>query len=989
MALGLTIAMRRDATPPSYEKYGATWEGLALPIVIEMNCIRNGGRWKNKRTGLMAGEGLVTHFKNFISMLWPEHIWHRWNLMELDCFVNYRIIGEIGPASSGKTHSAAIHTLADFYVWSDCTTVLVSSTEREMLEMRVWGEIKKYHRLARERFDWLPGNLIESRQRIITDDRSESADGRDFRNGICFPGGTPVDTPNGTIPIEQIAVGQQIFNATGVGTVSCIHRNIAPSLVRVNLSDERIIDCTPEHPFFTQRGWVNAIDLETFDTVLSAHETMRIVQDDDSQQRDILLREMSPIETMSVLHKANRKRLSQPEVLLGAMSGLSASKKLPSMREAFSTMESKGMEREIYRKVLRSYLCQSMGGKTSGTSEEDNTIVQALWENNDTCLSHTTILFTEMPPPFPNCALSSVRESVRFHSRVSTEKKEPILQLAVQMESHWGEKRTQTRSANQRRTGGMETFPGIYFALSFKHRLNYKTQSQALVSNRSCVPETQIGYRNRRWRSQYPNETSEGQNKNQNPNRAWVDSIEILESSSDPRFDESKGGYRVYNLEVEGHPSYSVNGAIVHNCGIPTKRGGSYQGLGSYSGIKNRRLRMVADECHLMPRVFIDAIANLNKNADFKCIGLGNPKETTDALGILCEPSAELGGWDGGIDQTPKAKTWATRFDKGVCLQLPGSDCPNMDVPEGQPVPFPFLITREAIAADIKFYGIDSLQFTMMDEGRMPRGQGLRRVITRAMCLKFGAMEPPVWKSDERTRIGFLDAAYGSVGGDRCIFGELQFGKDPNNKEILALIDTQLVPVSALLAELPEDQIVNYVKNQCEARNISPENFYFDSTGRGTLVGAFARLWSPNVGLVEFGGRPTDRYVSDNIRVLCKDYYSKFVTELWYSVSLTIQAGQFRGMTEEVLLEGSMREWGFVGANKIEVEPKDKMKLKCGRSPDLFDALVAGLEGARRRGFVIANLRANMRGGNMEEWKRVLQARVRAMDHRHALNYQT
>lgn len=592
--------------PPRIEKYGAYWEPLLTPIALEMQCIRQGGRWLNKRTGKNAGMGLKYHYKTFISMLWPEHVWHRWNELELEMYLTYRIIGEMGPASSGKTHSAAVHTLADFYVWSDQTTVLVSSTEREMLEMRVWGEIKKHHRIAKNQFDFLPGTLLESRQRIITDGRYDTEEGRDFRNGIC---------------------------------------------------------------------------------------------------------------------------------------------------------------------------------------------------------------------------------------------------------------------------------------------------------------------------------------------------------------------------------------------GVPCKKGGNYQGLGSFAGIKNKRVRMVADEMHLMPRIFIDAIANLNKNPDFKCLGLGNPKDTTDALGILCEPSAEMGGWDGGMDQTPKTKTWPTRFDQGICLQLPGSDCPNMDVPEADPPPFPFLITRQAIAADVKFYGIDSLQYTMMDEGRMPRGQGQRRVITRAMCMKFGALEQALWKSEKITKIGFLDAAYGAVGGDRCIFGQLNFGMDPNGQTILALVDTVLVPVSVNLPELPEDQIANFVKKQCEERGILPDHFGFDSTGRGTLVGAFARLWSSNIGLVEFGGRPTERYVSDNIRVSCRDYYFNFVTELWFSVSLTIQSAQFRGLSEEVMNEGAMREWGIVGANKIQVEPKDKMKLKTGRSPDLFDALACGVEMARRKGFVIAKLSLQNPTQADETWKQDLRDRVNRLNRKYSLTY--
>jgi hypothetical protein len=420
-------------------------------------------------------------------------------------------------------------------------------------------------------------------------------------------------------------------------------------------------------------------------------------------------------------------------------------------------------------------------------------------------------------------------------------------------------------------------------------------------------------------------------------------------------------------------------------CGVPCKKGGSYVGLGSFAGIKNKRLRMVADECHLMNRVFVDAIANLNKNSDFKCVALGNPKDTTDALGVICEPAAHLGGWDGGIDQTSKTKTWPTRFDQGVCVQLVGSDSPNLDDKLGVPI-----IDQKSIDADIAFYGRDSLQFTMMDEGRMPRGQGLRRVITRQMCLKFGAMEPAVWKNDKRTKIGFLDAAYGSVGGDRCVYGELEFGSDPNDRQILELTKTMLVPISVDVNELPEDQIANFVKVQCEQSGIPPQQFGFDSTGRGTLMGAFGRIWSPHVVPIEFGGKPSERQVTwipNSVKLTCRDYYSKFVSELWYSVALTIQSQQFRGMTEEVMNEGCMREWGIVGANKIEVEPKEKMKLKTGRSPDLFDALVSGVEMARRFGFVISMIVAKGALKIDDGWKQKYKDRMNRLEANHRLTY--
>lgn len=581
------------------------WPEIMPQIEIERSMIRNGGQWKSKKTGKIIGGGLFYHFKRLQSLLWPEKVWHRWNELLLEEFAKNCITGVLGPAASGKTREASDFVLTDYYCFSDQTTVLVSSTEREMLEMRAWGEIKRAHKAAKQRFPWLPGELIESRQRIVTDSKDEETDGRDFRNGIV---------------------------------------------------------------------------------------------------------------------------------------------------------------------------------------------------------------------------------------------------------------------------------------------------------------------------------------------------------------------------------------------GVPCKKGGNFVGLGSYAGIHNKRVRLLADEGQFMPAAYVDAISNLKKTTDFKAVVIGNPKDTTDALGKICEPSAELGGWDSGIDQGGITKTWPIRFPDSQCVQLVGSDSPNLDgsLKIG-------LITQEQINADIQFYGKDSLQFTMMDEGRMPRGQASRRVLTRAMCVKFKAMEPPVWKMPDRTKIGFLDAAYRGVGGDRCVFGQLDMGigLDEEGKEfhMLALVDTMVVPIKGNITEEPEDQIVNFVVPLCNDRGITPEHMFFDSTGRGSLMGAFARLWSPNVQCVEFGGKPTERVVSNEIRVSCRDYYSKFVSELWFSVRLVIESGQFRGLTEDLLQEGCSREWTMIASNKIEVEPKDKTKIRMGRSPDLFDGLVAGVEGARRLGFVISKLSKGVVNEASEKWKEELRARAAKLAQRGALNY--
>lgn len=601
--------------------YGLNWPTHMEDLSIEMSMIKAGGTVALKDGKSVAGNGLAWHWRRALSLLDPALVWHKWNTLQSECYNKYRTIAVLGPASSGKTRTAAGDVLLDYYLYPTHTSIIICSTTRERLEDRIWGELKKLHRVAKELYPWLPGHLIEGRMRLVTDARSEAEEGRDFRNGII---------------------------------------------------------------------------------------------------------------------------------------------------------------------------------------------------------------------------------------------------------------------------------------------------------------------------------------------------------------------------------------------GVPCKRGDSYIGVADFAGIKNKRVRLLGDEISFLPRAFVDAISNLDKNEDFKAIGLGNPKDTTDALGILAEPSTELGGWDSGIDQSPKTKTWPIRRKDGICVQLVGSDSPNLDGRLGIP-----LITQEQIDRDVAFYGRDSMQFTMMNEGRMPRGQGAHRVLTRQMCEKFGAMTEPLWRDTRIKKIAWMDAGYG---GDRCTFGEIQFGlraehsivsvattplfsQEPvisDRKQLLHLVDHQVVPVSADKgAPLPEDQIVTFVVAELARRGIPLEDFFYDPGMRTKLTVAFARITGQTGSPIDCGGKATERPVAEGIDVKCVDYYSKFVTELWYSVRLAVEAGQVRGMTEDLVSEFAMREWKKVAGNRIEVEPKEDMKKKMGHSPDLADGFAIGMEGARQRGFIIVKIGSEVKRKNPQNdsWKRKAEEKANKIWHDGDLEY--
>ena len=417
--------------------------------------------------------------------------------------------------------------------------------------------------------------------------------------------------------------------------------------------------------------------------------------------------------------------------------------------------------------------------------------------------------------------------------------------------------------------------------------------------------------------------------------------------------------------------------------GIPCVQNGKFVGLGKYLGIKQRRMRLVADEAQFMGAGFLNAFANLDKNTDFRAMVLGNPNDMLDPLGRAAEPKD---GWASHMEPE-KTATWDTRFMNGRCVNLIGTDSPNFDYPEDEPTRFPYLISKEKIKSTESFFGRDSVEYYSQCIGAMKIGSMAKRVLTRDLCIKFNANSREITWDGFPTKIGGLDAAYG---GDRCMCGYIEFGKDIENKTRILIHPPEIVPITGAGGD-PEDQIARWVKDYCRRLGIPPENFFHDSTGRGSLGTSLARIWSAQCNPVEFGGSPTTRPVSLDHWIYdekqrkrrlkrCNEHYSKFVTELWFTVRYAVEADQVRGLPESVMEEFCMREWIMVKGDKREVETKDDMKERVGRSPDEADWCSICFEGARRRGFQIARLTNAETEERNREWLR--EMRDKATTHR-------
>lgn len=395
--------------------------------------------------------------------------------------------------------------------------------------------------------------------------------------------------------------------------------------------------------------------------------------------------------------------------------------------------------------------------------------------------------------------------------------------------------------------------------------------------------------------------------------------------------------------------------------GIPTVQSGKFIGLGKWIGVKQKRLRLIADEAAAMGGSFLSAFANLNKNEDFRAVVIGNPNDPLDPLGKAAEP---LDGWSAHL-APEKTEVWKTRFMGGTCVNLIGTDSPNFDFPADQPTRYKYLISREKIADTLSFFPKDSFEYYSQCIGCMKVGTLEDRIITRELCRNYGALDPVVWKGSQTTKVAALDAAYG---GDRSVCGHIEFGEDVNGQTVIAFHPPQIVPIQNNSSTSPEAQLAEWIKDYCDRNDIPPAHFFHDSTGRGGLGTAIAMVYSAECNPVEFGGSATERPVAEGLYtwdmeshtrrlMTCKEHYDRLVSELWYQFRYAIESKQIRQLPEEVMDELCMRKWERIHKNnKISVETKQKMKERIGRSPDLGDFAVLCLEGARRLGFMIEKL---------------------------------
>lgn len=349
----------------------------------------------------------------------------------------------------------------------------------------------------------------------------------------CFPAGTPI----GGVPIENVRVGDLVDcfdHATSrivKRPVARLFRNPCHSLVLVTLSSGRRVACTPQHPFWTNRGYRPASDLASGDVVYCTTHAQRTTHDEVPPVRDLVLgeKQLGNGSVSGVLLQAVQGGVVAEECVAHGSASVCP------VWHANNVQGSQGIgDGAAWTGVLLG--CVS-GRNGSGDQFGDD----GSHQSGTGVGPHVT----QQP-----------HEESRFKSEDGYVATGPDLSG---QRRQWGH-----HSASGGFGGGVGSPHGA--------RNSHVAGSGAipvaaqLLQGGHRQPGRAAGDRGGRQDPSAATMEVLGSSQDGGLERARVDRVEILESGRDGRFGGLCPDGLVYNIEVEEHHNYFANGVLVHNC---------------------------------------------------------------------------------------------------------------------------------------------------------------------------------------------------------------------------------------------------------------------------------------------------------------------------------------------------------------------------------------------------------------------------------------
>lgn len=337
----------------------------------------------------------------------------------------------------------------------------------------------------------------------------------------CFIAGTMVDTPEGARAIEEIREGDLVCNAVGVGRVTRTSVRQKSEILVVRASG-RILKSSLRHPYLTRRrGWVAACELEVGDELVSHYEAMRAVWSGVS----------GPAGTK--YGKAKILRECLPVWLRGGC----ATQAQPALREMWKDVSREAAESAFLREtLLREILCTNEPRTHDATGARSR------------CLHCETKRISPHENGSGPIAVESKAKRNRAQAPISRRK--------------WDRNDNSAEDA-------IRCNEGIIGCRASGSLRNESRRTTSLLQGGFGRTKIETCYRDRRRIPQFTLTPKTGSAQGSGADFARVESIEIHQSGS-AEFAEISGGkdtVSLYDLTVSGHPSFCVEGLVVHNCG--------------------------------------------------------------------------------------------------------------------------------------------------------------------------------------------------------------------------------------------------------------------------------------------------------------------------------------------------------------------------------------------------------------------------------------
>ena len=367
----------------------------------------------------------------------------------------------------------------------------------------------------------------------------------------CFPAGTLIDTPRGQIPIEDLYVGQPVRHALGVGNIEAISSRPAFEIMKLELSNGKSIECTPNHPFFTESGWCKASALAVGTCLFSREDVSRLRERFSSEY---LVRSERETGQMSNGNGLEAQKILFPRVPVnGTPSATGKQGSGKSVHELETESKNSRENVPVLRQGISSSLLPSATDVGIG-------------------MEFATVLF--------NILLQESRESnvsagsCGKNVRDAESNRSPTIDSRREWEDV--EFSTGTAGADSERGNGIP---------NLNNSATASCGSIALLQT-GCGNSISPSGNTTGWREPFCKENTQ----NRQTDSGMAGGIRVVGITHI----KLKSPRTVYNLQVAGHPSFYADGVLVHNCHLIAPEGdGMYRTFLADMKVINPHVRVI------------------------------------------------------------------------------------------------------------------------------------------------------------------------------------------------------------------------------------------------------------------------------------------------------------------------------------------------------------------------------------------------------------